>query len=228
MLTFVLPLFLVASSLAIPELPAEPAAADVIVPDLNGLASGQGWKIENRSAQTVEKNGKKAVQFDGREGDGLAWIPGLTFANGEIECDILGRSQPVQGSFVGIVFRLQDAKTFDAVYFRPFNFRSPDPERRAHSVQYVSHPDWTWNRLRGERTGQYEKAIEPAPDGDQWTHLRVVVQKPKVEVYVNGASTPSLVINELSPRTGGSVGLFLGNGSPGSFANLKITPKQGQ
>ncbi len=59
MLTFVLPLFLVASALAIPELPAEPAAADVIVPDLTGLASGQGWKIENRSAQMVEKTAKR-------------------------------------------------------------------------------------------------------------------------------------------------------------------------
>jgi len=222
MLPILLPLLLVVSALVATQAPA----AEVTVPDLTGLASGQGWKIENRSGLLVDKDGKKAVQFDGRQGDGLAWIPGFTFTDGEIECDVLGRSQPIQGSFVGIVFRLEDAKTFDAVYLRPFNFRAPDAERRAHSVQYVSHPDWTWNRLRSERTGQYEKAIEPAPDGDQWNHLRVVVRKPKVEMYVNGATTPSLVVDELSSRTGGSVGFFLGNGSPGTFTNLKITSTQ--
>jgi hypothetical protein len=196
-------------------------SGDVTVLDLARLAAGQDWKIHNRSVQVVVKDGKNAVQFGARASDGLAWLPGFSFENGEIECDILGRSQPIQGSFVGIAFRVQDEKTFDAVYFRPFNFRVP--ERSAHSVQYISHPDWTWNRLRSERTGQYEKAIDPAPDGDQWIHARIVVRKPKVEVYVNGAAIPSLVVDELSPRTGGSVGLFVGNGSPGTFANLKVS-----
>jgi len=198
-------------------------SADSIVPDLARLAAGQDWKVENRSVQMVDKDGKKSVVFDARQNDGIAWLSGFSFTDGEIECDILGRSQPIQGSFVGVAFRVQDAKTFDAIYFRPFNFRSPDAERRAHSVQYVSHPDWTWNRLRSERTGQYEKAIDPTPDGDQWFHARIVVRKPKVEVYVNGAATPSLVVDELSTRTDGSVGFFVGNGSPGTFANLKIT-----
>jgi len=200
--------------------------ADSTVPDLARLVAGQDWKVENRSVQAVDKDGKKAVAFDARPNDGLAWLSGFSFGNGEIECDILGRSQPIQGSFVGIAFRVQDAKTFDAVYFRPFNFRAPDQERKAHSVQYVSHPDWTWNRLRNERTGQYEKAIDPAPDGDQWIHARIVIRRPKVEVYVNGATTPSLVVDELSPRTDGSVGFFVGNGSPGAFANLKITAQK--
>ncbi len=217
MIALILPLAFAACTLVTPVL-----SGDVTVLDLTRLAAGQEWKIENRSVQSVVKDGKNAVQFDARPNDGLAWLPGFSFGNGEIECDILGRSQPIQGSFVGVAFRVQDEKTFDAVYFRPFNFRVA--ERRAHSVQYISHPDWTWNRLRSERTGQYEKAIDPAPDGDQWIHARIVIRKPKVEVYVNGAATPSLVVDELSPRTGGSIGLFVGNGSPGTFANLKVSP----
>jgi len=216
MIALSLSLVLAACTLLTPQ-----AAGYVKVLDLTRLAAGQDWKIENRSVQAVVKDGKNAVQFDGRPNDGMAWLPGFSFTNGEIECDIRGRSQPIQGSFVGIAFRVQDEKTFDAVYFRPFNFRVP--ERRGHSVQYVSHPEWTWNRLRSERTGQYEKAIDPAPDGDQWFHARIVVRKPRVEVYVNGAATPSLVVDELSPRTDGSIGFFLGNGSPGTFANLKVS-----
>jgi hypothetical protein len=43
-----------------------------------------------------------------------------------------------------------------------------------------------------------------------------------VKVFVNGASEPSLVVNELSDRVGGSVGLWCGG--YGVIANLKITP----
>lgn len=197
---------------------------NAVTPDIKGIPAQKGWKLANRSVQIIEKDGKPAAEFDAREGDGLVWLKGFSFANGAIECDILGRSKPVQGSFVGIAFRVLSADTFDAVYFRPFNFRSDDPERRAHSVQYVSHPAWTWSKLRKEQPGRYEKPIDPPPDGDQWFHVRIVVSKPEVRVYVNGAKDPCLVVNELGSTPAGSVGLFLGNGSPGTFANLKISP----
>ena len=66
-------------------------------------------------------------------------------------------------------------------------------------------------------------AIEPAPDGDAWFHAKVVVDKPKVSVFVNGASEPSLVVNEITSRKGGSVGLCFF--ASGNIANLKITPR---
>jgi hypothetical protein len=31
----------------------------------------------------------------------------------------------------------------------------------------------------------------------QWFHVRVVVARPKLSVFVNGATQPSLVVNEL-------------------------------
>ena len=46
----------------------------------------------------------------------------------------------------------------------------------------------------------------------------------QVKVFVNGATEPSLVVNELSDRPGGSVGLWC-NGY-GVIANLKILPKK--
>jgi hypothetical protein len=193
---------------------------------LDDVAAGRGWKINNRSAATAEVKGRSGLQFDVREGDGMAWLDGFEFSNGVIEVDILGRSQPVQGSFVGLAFRVKDAKTYDAVYFRPFNFRSDDPVRRSHSVQYISQPAFNWPKLRQEHPDQFEKPINPPPDGDEWFHVRLVVAKPKITVYVNHASEPCLTIDELSDRTGGSVGLWVGNGSPGTFADLKITPQK--
>ena len=194
--------------------------------DLSEVSKGQRWRLNGRTVSMVEAKGKTALKFSEGPGMGVAWLDGYKFRNGVIEADIMGRSQPVQGSFVGIAFRVVDAQTHDAVYFRPFNFRATDPERHRHAVQYVSHPQWTWPKLRAERTDQYEKALAPEPDGDEWFHVRIVVERPKVSVYVNGGGAPSLVVDELSDRSEGSLGLWVGEGSGGHFANLKVTPRK--
>lgn len=151
-------------------------------------------------------------------------LAGVEFTDGVVEFDALGQSGPPQSSFLGVAFRHADEKSHDAVYFRPFNFRAKEAERKAHAVQYVSHPEHPWYDLRKNKTGRYEKPIKPAPDGDAWFHVKIVVERPKVSVYVNDAKEPSLVVEELSGRKGGGIGLWVGPGQGGHFANLKITP----
>ena len=202
--------------------PESPAALTV-TPDLKAIPSGQGWKGATDKITLVEKEGSPAVE--GR-GDAVVWLDHFEFTDGSIEFDGKGKSGPPQSNFMGIVFRVVDEKTHDVVYFRPFNFRADSAEKRSHAVQYASHPDWPWPRLRQEKTGQYEKAIEPAPDGDAWFHAKMVVEKPKVSVFVNNASDPSLVVNELTERRGGSIGLYFY--ASGTIANLKITPTSDQ
>lgn len=199
------------------------AKAQTLTPDLKSVPEGKGWKGAIAAAKLAQKDGAAAIEFN-QPGQNVVWLEGVEFSTGTIEFDAKGKSGPPQSSFVGVVFRVVDAKTHDAVYFRPFNFRATDPERKAHAVQYVSEPTWPWQRLRQEKPGQFEKPIEPAPDGDAWFHARVVVEKRQVKVYVNNATEPSLVVNELSDRTGGAVGLMC-NGY-GVIANLKIVPNK--
>jgi hypothetical protein len=191
--------------------------------NLSTIGKDPRCKVTGRTVSAADIKGKLAIKMSEGSGIGVVWLDGYDFANGVIEVDLLGRSQPVQGSFVGVAFRIVDAQTFDAVYFRPFNFRATDSTRHSHAVEYVSEPQWPWEKLRAEHPGEYEKALEPAPDGDEWFHARVVVARPKVSVFVNGATQPSLVVNELSNRTHGSVGLWVGEGSGGNFANLRVT-----
>jgi hypothetical protein len=192
-------------------------------PDVTKIAEGKGWKLINREASVVEDGGKRAILLSEKAGQGVAWIEGSNFADGVIELDIKGKNV-LQRSFVGVAFRGVDEKTHDAIYFRPFNFKSEDPVRRIHAVQYVSHPTWTWQKLRTERNGIYEKAVNPAPDPDGWFHARIVVSNRKISVFVDDAKEPSLVVEELSDRKDGLIGLWVGEGSGGAFANLKITP----
>ena len=195
--------------------------AQTHTPDLKAVPHGKGWKGSIAAAKLVEKDGAAAIEFD-QPGQNVVWLDGFEFSSGTIEFDAKGKSAPPQSSFVGVAFRVVEATTYDAVYFRPFNFRATDPERKSHAVQYVSEPQWPWQKLRKEKTGQFEKSIDPAPDGDAWFHARVVVEKRRVQVFVNGATEPSLAVNELSERPGGSVGLWC-NGY-GVIANLKIKP----
>jgi hypothetical protein len=167
----------------------------------------------------------KGVRFDARPGDGVAWLAGHTFSNGTIEFDVRGKDVPQQ-SFVGIAFHGLNDSTYDAVYFRPFNWRNPDAVRRARGVQYISQPAYPWERLREQHPGVYEKAVEPAPDPNGWIHVRVEVASPDVRVYVNRAETPSLTVRQLSDRKTGRVGLWMGNNSAGDFANLRVTPAE--
>ena len=173
----------------------------------------------------IEQENGTQVQFNGQENDGVAWLKKFEFNNVIIEVDIKGKD--VQGnSFVGVVFRGVDVNTFDAVYFRPFNFMSNDSVRRNHSVQYVSHPEYSRHKLRNEHLGKYENAVNPVPDPNKFFHAKIVVEKPRVSVFVNDAAKPCLVVNELSDRTGGWIGLWAGNYSDGTFANLKIIKKK--
>lgn len=211
---------------AIAGLAATARAQSIDTLDLSTVGKDPRWKVFGRTASLVDMKGKHALALSAGPGMGVVWLDGYDFANGSIEVDLLGRSQPVQGSFLGIAFRVVDGQTHDAVYFRPFNFRAADPTRHSHAVQYVSHPQWPWEVLRNGHPGVYEKPIVPELDGDEWFHVRVVVQRPKVSVFVNGRTEPSLVVDELSDRTHGFVGVWVGEGSPGYFANLRITRTQ--
>ena len=191
--------------------------------DLAKLAEGKGLKVFNRSTSRLDDGGKKAVRLSESQGDGVAYLEGIEFANGTLEFDVRGKDVQQQ-SFVGVAFHGVDGTTYDAIYFRPFNFKTEDPARRIRAVQYISHPTYTWQKLRTEHPGQYEQPVSPVPDPNAWFHARVVVASPKVSVFINDAKEPSLVVTQLSDRKKGLVGLWVGNTSGGDFANLTIAP----
>ena len=149
-------------------------AQSVFAPDLKNVINGVGSKGKFSSSELTKKDSSDAILITKTDGDQFIWLDNFTFTNGTIEFDAKGKSGPPQSSFIGVVFRVVDQNTYDAIYFRPFNFRSPNPVNKSHAVQYISHPDWPWNRLRDEHPGQYEKGIEPAPNGDEWFHARIV------------------------------------------------------
>lgn len=190
---------------------AQPAAGTVPL-------SSKNFTEFNRKV-SYEEGG---AHLDGAADYGLLWLNGSQFGNGTIEFEVKGTA--VQGqSFVGMAFHGQDNTTFDAVYFRPFNFLNP--ERKGHSVQYISLPGNDWQKLRGEFPGRYEDPVEPVPDPvNGWFHVRITVSYPNIKVYVNHASRPTMEVQQLSSRKQGRIGFWVGNGSEGWFRNLTVIP----
>jgi glyoxylase-like metal-dependent hydrolase (beta-lactamase superfamily II) len=191
--------------------------------DLSKIAAGPGWTVVNRGVTAFEEGGRKGARFDERPGQGLAWLEEVRFAEGTIEFEVRGKDVP-QRSFVGIAFHGADNRTFEAVYFRPFNFKNADPARVVRAVQYVCDPDFSWPKLRQETPGRYESAVRPVPDPNGWFHARIIVASGRVRVYVDGDPEPCLDVEKLGNLNDGMVGLFAGNNSGGDFANLKIMP----
>ena len=186
-----------------------------------GLSKTTNFRVINRQITVLNEQGKNAVHLDAKPGDGVAWINNITFEKGIIEFDVKGKNV-LQQSFVGIAFHGLNDSTFDAIYFRPFNFQSRDVSRKNHSVQYVSLPQFDWSALREKYPGKYENSLLKALNPEGWFHAKVVVDATNIAVYVNDDKEPSLVVKPISNHTTGKIGFWVGNNSDGDFSNLTI------
>jgi RNA polymerase sigma factor (sigma-70 family) len=195
-------------------------------PDLaarpDDIARSDGWTVDGRNAQSQARQGRDAIEFDGQPDLGIAWRKKFNFSDGVMEADIAAIT-----GHVGLAFWVEDSRHYSAVYFRPQN-RPEDPVNGQHGIQYVALPDYGWERLRRETPGVYENPVSlPAPDLGAWFHVRLEISPRAVRAYVNYSIQPCLVVtNLLTTNTTGSVGLFMGTGSSGTFSNFKAQPRQ--
>ncbi|HEX2464425.1 MAG TPA: hypothetical protein VHR17_07350 [Thermoanaerobaculia bacterium] len=160
----------------------------------------------------------------------LALVPDSELGDGTIEIDLAGEvrpgAPPGARGFIGVAFRVKpDLRTYDAFYLRPTNGRAEDQERRNHTTQYVSHPDWPWYRLRQETPGRYESYVDIQPG--TWIHLKIEVAGEKARLYVDGGEQPTLVVNDVKsgPGASGQVALWIEGSTIAHFANLVVTKK---
>ena len=177
-------------------------------------------EVINREIVSINNSGK-ALVLNRKIGDGLVIINDLDFDEGVIEIELKGENNPGK-SFVGIAFNIQNDSTYEAVYFRPFNFQSKEKIRREHSVQYIYHPKYTWRFLRTNNEGQFESEYPRQPLPDEWFGVQVIIDDKKVYVYDQQTNTELLSIERLTKQDADRIGLWTGFNSKGEFRNLKI------
>jgi hypothetical protein len=173
--------------------------------------------------------GKSAVRLDAlpdaADGESYAILKGSRFHNGTIEIDLAGKpaanAGPGARGFIGMAFRMQGNR-YEYIYLRPTNGRVDDQVRRNHATQYGAQPEFDFARMRKESPEKYESYVDLEPG--VWTKYRIVVDGTKARLFVHGAAQPCLIVNDMKlGDSEGAVALWVGPGTEGYFANLKIT-----
>jgi hypothetical protein len=160
----------------------------------------------NARSEVVTYRGVQAVRLtptpdaEGKDLGMFALLEGPDFTNGTIEIQVAGAPLPgaSEGArgFIGVAFRTGPRGEWsDMFYLRPTNGRADDQLRRNHAVQYASDPEYPWHRLREEAPGVYESYADM--EAGTWTAMKIEVEGTKARLYVNGASQPCLIVNDI-------------------------------
>lgn len=186
----------------------------VLVPALHARAEGVPfdagrWEIKAKESRVVNHLGRSSLYLKG----GVAAVKDSRFTNGVIEFDIA--FTPERG-FMGAVWRMQDFENYEEFYMRPHQSGNPDANQYTPIFNGVP----AWQLYYGEGYGAPVKY-----DYEQWTHVKIVVNGRRAEVYVRDMEAPALVVRELKRETReGRVGLSAGGTfAPALFSNFNVT-----
>jgi hypothetical protein len=217
------------------------------------ISFGQAPKVPNSSIALDDSTrfelvnaGTKWVEYRGRHALKLAPLPGhehaqneelmailadSDFKNGTIELDVSGARRAGYSTaedergfkgMIGVSFHIQGDKR-ETIYVRPENARLDDQVFRNRSTQYESIPDFPWNLLREQSPGVYESYVDLEPGA--WTKLRIEVSGTKTRLYVNGATQPCLIVNDLKlGEARGKIALWSRVSTDAYFSNLRVEP----
>ena len=194
--------------------------------------NAQTLELQSARMEVVSYRGREAVHLQPPAGQEmtdvsvLAIVKGTDFKDGMIEIDVAGApragADPSSKGFVGVAFRVQPKNGgMELIYLRPVNGRADDQLTRNHSAQYVSDPDYGWKRLRTETPGKYESYVDL--EAGAWTRMKIEVSGTKARLYINGASQPCLIVNDLKRGDShGAIALWSHPSTEAYFANLTV------
>ena len=160
-----------------------------------------------------QANGDVSFRHDPTEQDvlvvnkGYAELKHTNFSNGTIAFD----AKFVGSRITGITFRQNDDAA-DALYFRP----SADCAVSEECIQYMptAHHLFEWDLY-----GQYQTHAPIDPSG--WNHIKLVLSGARMQVFINGARSPTLAVDTL---VGGFPDGTIRLHGPASYAHLSIAP----
>jgi hypothetical protein len=203
------------------------------------LDSTTKFELTNARIVWLDYRGRHALKLaplEGHEHDTdqelMAVLTGSDFKDGVIEVDVSGArregystAEDITGykGIVGLTFRIR-GDSAERFYIRPQNARLNNQLFRNRSTQYESSPDYPWQRLREENPGVYESYVDLEPG--VWTKLRIEVSGVKARLYVNGATQPCLIVNDLRHgESHGAIALWARVSTEAYFSNLRVEPK---
>jgi 3-keto-disaccharide hydrolase len=188
-------------------------------------------------AEVATYRGRRALRIVNEDGltgtstsagaQAIAIVKTSEFKDGTLEVDVAALPRegapPTTRGFVGIAFHVQDHHCFqfESFYLRMINGRSHDQLERNHATQYVSEPEFRWQRLRRDNPGVYESYVDL--ELGTWTRIKIVVAGTTAQMFIDGAAQPCLIVNDLKlGEAHGQVALWTGSNTQAYFSNLTV------
>ena len=165
------------------------------------------WEISESASFLVENyRGKSAIYLKG----GRISHKNAIFKNGTIEFDLFLKEEP---AFPGVLFRTvdNDAELF---YVRPHQSGNPD----ANQVLPVTNGISPWQLYFGPK---YSFVYDY--NYDDWTHVKIVVNDNRAQVYLDYSDLPQISWNLFHPTREGGISFQGGRRSAVHIADIKIS-----
>lgn len=223
------PQFLACQPLRDPDAP--PAAWDRVEPHDVTVTHVTYLDREALGIEFTPELQSRVLQSGSTNVPALAVLP-VDFSNGVVDVDVAGevngRGGPESRAFVGVAFHIApDLSAYESVYLRMTNGRLAQPRppepRMSRAIQYIAHPDFHFEVSRATAPGQYERAANVAPA--TWVRLRLEVSGIELRAFINNEPEPSLTLSGLKRADArGRLAFWVGDGTTGYFANLRVGP----
>jgi hypothetical protein len=168
------------------------------------------WEVKAKAHVYENYKGKDAIYIQ----QGRAISKDIEFLNGTIEFDVFLTDRP---SFPGIYFRAYNEDNMESFYLRPHQSGNPDSNQAAPKINGIT----AWQLYYGEMYSfPYSYKL------DDWTHVKLIVNDVKAQVYLDYSAKPNLSWTLKHPPRKGKVSIG-SSSAPTHFANFKITENEG-
>jgi hypothetical protein len=133
---------------------------------------------------------------------------GVTFVDGTIDFDV----KLAGAGILGIKFRDTGRRAAEVFYMRPQSNCATSDD----CVQYMPYENgaYEWDEYP-----EYQARAPLDPNG--WNHVRLVVSGRRMNVFINGAITPTLAVGRLA---GDALGGAISLSGPALYANVTVQP----
>ena len=167
------------------------------------------WDISARAHLFEKYKGKDAIYIQG-----AIILKDEMFLNGTIEFDVFLKEEQ---SFPGVNFRI-NGSNFEQFYIRPHLPGKPDANQVAPSTNGIS----PWQLYFGPKYSFPYKYKY-----DDWTHVKIVVNNNRAQVYLDYAEKPHLSWNLFHKAKEGKIAFRAGgNFGASHLANIKINKNE--
>ena len=167
------------------------------------------WDINAKSYILENYHGKDAIYIQ----QGIAVLKDSTFINGTIEFDMYLTERQ---SFPGVQFRITDDDNLESFFVRPHLSGKPDANQAAPVINGIT----AWQLYFGP-----SYSFPYSYKFDDWTHVRLVINDNRGQVYLDYSDVPHLSWNLVHPPKEGKIGIG-GSFAPVHYSNFKINKNE--